>query len=39
VLEHVPDTRARSIEQENSPRPTDESLTGAIEGPGTTPVA
>jgi murein DD-endopeptidase MepM/ murein hydrolase activator NlpD len=35
VLDTVPDTRARSIEQENAPRPTDESLKGAIEGPGT----
>jgi murein DD-endopeptidase MepM/ murein hydrolase activator NlpD len=38
VLDQVPDTRARSIEQENAPRPTDQSLTGAIEGPGTSPV-
>jgi murein DD-endopeptidase MepM/ murein hydrolase activator NlpD len=36
VLDSVPDTRARSIEQENEPRPTDESLKGAIDGPGTT---
>jgi murein DD-endopeptidase MepM/ murein hydrolase activator NlpD len=35
VLDTVPDTRARSIEQEQAPRPTDESLKGAIEGPGT----
>jgi murein DD-endopeptidase MepM/ murein hydrolase activator NlpD len=37
VLDSVPDTRARSIEQETEPRPTDESLAGAIDGPGTTP--
>lgn len=35
VLDHVPDTRARGIEQETEPRPTDESLKGAIEGAGT----
>ena len=35
ILDTVPDTRARSIEQETAPRPTDESLTGAIEGAGT----
>ncbi len=35
VLDTVPDTRARSIEQETAPRPTDESLKGAIEGPAT----
>ncbi len=35
VLDTVPDTRARAIEQENAPRPTDESLKGAIEGPAT----
>lgn len=35
ILDSVPDTRARSIEQETAPRPTDETLKGAIEGPGT----
>ena len=35
VLDTVPDTRVRGIEQESAPRPTDESLTGAIEGPAT----
>ena len=35
VLDTVPDTRQRSIEQETEPRPTDESLKGAIEGPAT----
>ncbi len=35
VLDTVPDTRERSIEQETAPRPTDESLKGAIEGPAT----
>jgi murein DD-endopeptidase MepM/ murein hydrolase activator NlpD len=35
VLDRVPDTRARSIEQETEPRPTDKSLKGAIEGGGT----
>jgi murein DD-endopeptidase MepM/ murein hydrolase activator NlpD len=35
ILDTVPDTRARSIEQETAPRPTDESLKGAIEGAGT----
>jgi murein DD-endopeptidase MepM/ murein hydrolase activator NlpD len=39
VLDTVPDTRERSIEQETAPRPTDESLTGAIEGPATSPAA
>lgn len=35
VLDRVPDTRQRSIEQENEPRPTDAALKGAIEGPAT----
>jgi hypothetical protein len=37
VLDRVPDTRARAVEQETEPRPTDESLAGAIEGPATSP--
>jgi murein DD-endopeptidase MepM/ murein hydrolase activator NlpD len=37
VLAAVPDTHARSIEHENDPRPTDESLKGAIDGPATSP--
>lgn len=35
VLEHVPETHERSIEQETEPRPTADTLKGAIEGPGT----
>jgi murein DD-endopeptidase MepM/ murein hydrolase activator NlpD len=36
VLDRVPDTHERTIDQETEPRPTDESLKGAIEGPATT---
>jgi murein DD-endopeptidase MepM/ murein hydrolase activator NlpD len=35
VLSSVPDTKARPIESEREPVPTDQSLRGAIDGPGT----
>ena len=34
VLDSVPDTRARPVEQENAPQPSDDTLATAITGPG-----
>ncbi|MCW2960046.1 MAG: Peptidase, partial [Thermoleophilia bacterium] len=36
VLDSVPDTSPRPVDQENVPQPTDSTLKDAIEGPGTT---